>query len=227
MLALLALLFIHHTTGQEVIGWWRWTWGNGGTPPSGCNVGIAFSGEINVNSAISESKAVYNNLPGAKYIDLGGGDSSGRWSSSALNSIISAINNGSFSAYKGIAFDVEEGDSGLSSQFNTAFAAAKSHGYTVIVTVSNSAPYGFSDAATLMHDFFSNTNIDYLSPQLYESGEESQNNYATSAGIGWNQYAGAHAKTIPSIVQASYYNDAVNYFKGQGVTLYGFIQWKN
>jgi len=223
----LTIALLSQSNAQDVIGWWRWTWVNSHNAPANCNVGIAFSGEVDPKAAISESNAVKSSLPGAKWIDLGGGDSTGSWTSAHLTDINNAIVNGSFSGWAGIAFDVEEGQAGLGNQFNSTFQTAKKYGFKVIVTVSHSAPYGFSDAAQLMNIFFASSDIDYLSPQLYTSGNEKQNDYATSQGVAWSQYQKSKARVVPSIVTASYYNDAVNYFKNQGVTLDGFIQWAN
>jgi len=171
-----ALLFIASVTAQDVIGLYYWTWDNSNpTPPAGCNLGVAFGGYSNPGTALSDASSVHNKLPGTKYLDLGGGDSSGNWDSGTLNNIITYINNNSFSAYQGICFDVEQGNAGLSSQFESAFKAAKAKGFRVLVTISHSAPYGFSDASTLMKEFFNSTNIDYLSPQLYTSGNEAKN----------------------------------------------------
>jgi hypothetical protein len=189
-------------------------------------LGIAFSGEVSVSNALSESSSIYNKLPGAKYISLGGGDADGRFTASKVSAITNAINNGKFSGYSGIVYDIEEGDSGLASAFKDSFAAAKAKGLKVLVTISNSAPYGISDAGSLMRSFLSNSNIDYISPQLYESGEETSNVYATSGGVAWTEYANAKAIIIPSIVQSGLYSSAQNYFAGKGVTLGGYIQWK-
>ncbi len=93
------------------------------------------------------------------------------------------------------------------------------------VTVSHSAPYGISDGATLMQSFFENSNIDYLSPQLYTTGYETQNDYAISQGVQWKSYATVKAAIVPSIVEASMYADAQTYFANVGVTLKGFVQW--
>lgn len=144
-----------------------------------------------------------------------------------MNSIKSAIYAGSFDGYNGIVFDIEEGDAGLLNAFNSCFSAAKSHSLKVLVTVSHSAPYGISDAAFLMRAFFTNSQIDYISPQLYASGYESGNDYSTVAGVNWNEYANSKAPVIPSIVISNYYNDAENYFRGQGVETLGYVQWKN
>ena len=95
------------------------------------------------------------------------------------------------------------------------------------MTVSHSAPYGVSDAPALMQAFVQDANIDYLSPQLYTSGTEGQNDFGTSYGVAWSSYRGMKAKLAPSIVAASYYANARQFFAGQGLTTAGFIQWKN
>jgi len=94
------------------------------------------------------------------------------------------------------------------------------------VTISHSAPYGVSDAPDLMASFFPNANIDYMSPQLYTSGEEGQNDFAISHGVQWTQYKNCRAAIVPSIVRASYYDNAHNYFKNIGVNITGYVQWK-
>jgi hypothetical protein len=96
----------------------------------------------------------------------------------------------------------------------------------VLVTVSHSAPYGIGDAASLMRSFFSNPNIDYISPQLYTSGEEGGNDYGTVAGVQWWEYKQAKAAIVPSIVASYMYNDAQNYFSSQGVYTQGYVQWR-
>jgi len=129
-----------------------------------------------------------------------------------------------FSGYQGIAFDIEEGDSGLAGAFATAFSTCKSAGYQILVTTSHSVPYGISDGTSLMQSFFSNGNIDYLSPQLYTTGTESSNDY-TADGLTWSAYVGARPQFVPSIVTGSYYPSAQSYFAGQGITTAGFVQW--
>jgi len=225
LLTLLALVFISHCNAQ-VVGFYWWTWDSGSvSPPAGTNIGIAFSGWADPGKAVSDSSGVKGKLPGAKYISIGGGNDSGNWSSSVLSAVQNAINNGSFSGYQGICFDVEQGQSGLESGFESTFKLAKSHGFSVLVTISHSAPYGMSDAASVMNEFLSSSNVDYISPQLYSSGTEGQNDYSTSGGVQWSAYKSSKAKVVPSIVRASYYSSAQSYFAGQGVTLYGFVQW--
>jgi len=209
------------TSSASIAGFYWWSW-DSGTPsyPSGTNLGVAFTGYSDPASALSGSNLA---LPGLKYIALGGGNSAGDWTSSVLTSITNSINNNNFNAYHGIVFDVEQGDSGLSGQFETAFQAAHNHGLSVLVTISHSAPYGINDAASLMSDFLSSTNIDYISPQLYTTGTETTNDYSNTTS--WNQYASSRAQVVPSIVTANLYSDAYNHFQSYGVTLHGYIQW--
>lgn len=79
----------------------------------------------------------------------------------------------------------------------------------------------------MMKTFIRNEDIDYLSPQLYTSGKETENDFATSQGISWEDYAHSKAAIIPSIVQANMYHDAKNRFSRYGVNTSGFIQWAN
>ncbi|MBC3910940.1 LysM peptidoglycan-binding domain-containing protein [Undibacterium umbellatum] len=207
-------------------GLWYWTWSKNTQVPDNTNLGIAFSGWVSPQTAIDNSNAVHSQLPGLKYICLGGGNESGAWTESAVLSVTNAINSGSLSAYQGIAYDIEEGSSGLAAAFEASFTAAKAKGLKVLVTVSHSAPYGIEDAAALMRSFFASPVIDILSPQLYTTGEETSNQYATSGGVSWSEYADAKAIVAPSIVNASLYADAQEYFLAQGVSLGGFLQWQ-
>jgi len=175
---------------------------------------------------VSDSSSIKSGLPGSKYISLGGGNAAGRFTSAILGTINTAINNGTFSGYNGIVFDIEEGDSGLYSNFATAFQSAKNKGFKVLVTVSHSAPYGISDFSSLMDNVLKNTNVDYMSPQLYTSGSEGANDYSLTGTYNWTKYAATTQKIIPSIVRASFYSSAQTYFKSKfGITLAGFVQW--
>ena len=77
-----------------------------------------------------------------------------------------------------------------------------------------------------MNSFITDSNIDILSPQLYTTGEEPENDYTTSQGVTWESYKTAKAAIVPSLVSSTYYPDAQTYFAQQGVTLKGYIQWK-
>jgi len=224
LLPILCVLVFTTYCNASVIGLWYWTWSSG-VKESNTNLAVAFSGWVDADQALSDSAGTASTLTGSKYLAFGGGNSDGHWTSAHLSKIISYCSSHKFSAYVGLAFDIEEGDSGLASQFSKAFATCKSAGYKILVTVSHSAPYGFSDASSLMSSFISNKNIAYLSPQLYTSGTEGANDYTTAAGVTWSQYAKASAIVVPSIVSGPLYPSAQSYFAGQGVKTGGYVQW--
>jgi hypothetical protein len=66
---------------------------------------------------------------------------------------------------------------------------------------------------------------DFISPQLYETGTESSNDFSTNAGVPWKEYVNAKAAFVPSIVKASMYSNAQSTFANYGVTTKGYIQW--
>lgn len=209
------------------MGYWDWTWSQGECPQN-ANLSIAFSGWIDVEHVLESSKISQSNLVGTKYLSFGGGNDNGKFSADRLNKITNAIAAGQLEGYNGVAYDVECGDSGLADDFAISFQAAKSRGLKVLVTVSHSAPYGIHDADVLMSRFFADDNIDILSPQLYQTGEELTNDYDLTSGTTttWGDYATSKAAVILSIVDASFYYSALEYFEGQGVELDGYIQWK-
>lgn len=142
-----------------------------------------------------------------------------------LTSVNNAINSNAFAGYSGIVFDVEKGDAGLASAFATCFKSCHANGLDVFVTTSHSAPYGISDGADLMRSFFANSDIHFISPQLYTSGTETTNDFTPSQGVQFSEYTGTNATIIPSIVSANLYVDAQSQFASLGVTTQGFIQW--
>ena len=212
-------------------GLYMWSWSGSSTIiPLNTNLAVAFSGWADPSRALSDSISVYSNLVGLKFISIGGGNSNGYLTSQVLNQLNNLMTTDSFSAYDGICYDIEEGDSGLATAFSTSFAIAKSKGLKVLVTVSHSAPYGIGDKIQLMSSFFTNPNIDILSPQLYTSGYETTNDYSYS-GVPWSAYANAAAAIVPSLVSASMLADAQAFFfdrsrSGTSFAIQGYIQWK-
>jgi len=219
------VLLVAQSCMSQMLGVYYWTWSTGNVNVSDSNMGVAFSGYVNPEQAISDSARVAEKLKGEKWLDIGGGDSSGHWTSNWVQQVGSYCTNGKFSGYSGICFDIEEGDSGLAGDFSKTFQACKSAGFKVFITTSASAPYGVGDAATLMRSFFPNPNIDFLSPQIY-CGDPNKNCYTVNSGVTFNEYASAKAKIVPSIWHAGNYNDAYNVFKNQfGITLAGYVRW--
>jgi len=221
---IVVLSCFYSSAHAQVKGIWAWTWSSS-VNLANTNLDVAFSGEVDPDQAISASKSLSSKLKGSKYLSLGGGNAAGRWTSSLLSKITTYCTQSKFTGYAGLAFDIEEGDSGLSAAFLKAFSTCKGKGYKILVTVSHSTPYGISDGVSLMNSFFNNpSNIDYMSPQLYTSGNEGSNDY-TANGVAWSAYKKFSGKLVPSIVSANLYASAQSYFKGQGVTTAGFVQW--
>lgn len=214
------------TTPTDAVhkGYWDWNW-HPKPLPEGTNMGFIFSGRTNVNDVLSQADQIYDRVTTPKkFLCFGGGGQTGSFHQADLTAINTAIQSKKLSGYSGIAYDVEVGDKGLAGAFQESFATAKAAGLEVVVTVSHSCPFGIKDGVTLMHSFFEDENIDFLSPQLYTTGKEKQNDY-DAAGIKWTEFADAKAAVIPSIVTGAYYADAVDHFKQWGVELKGYIQW--
>jgi hypothetical protein len=143
----------------------------------------------------------------------------------ALTNLDKAIKSRQLTGWDGIAYDVEEGDSGLALAFADSFAIAKAHGLAVLVSVSHSQPYGVSDANALMISFFTDSNIDFISPKLYTTGQEIDNDYV-AIGTLWRDFTLAKAKIVPTVVLGSRdFPKAKTFFSQYGINLYGFIQW--
>jgi LysM repeat protein len=212
------------TTDAQHQGYWAWTYSQSAVPTN-ATMSLAFSGWADLPTALQDSEHRLGQLKGEKYLCVGGGNHNGAFTLDNLTALTKAIARGKCAGYHGIAYDVEEGDAGLASEFATSFATAKAKGFKVLVTVSHSAPYGMDDAASLMQCFFDDANIDFISPQLYTTGTESANDYSISHGVDWSSYAGAKAVVLPSVVNACLYDAAKGFFAGQGVQIQGFIQW--
>ena len=196
------------------------------TPPVDTNLAVCFSGWVTVSDVLNSCASVKSQLPGKKFLSFGGGNSNGRWNESVLTNIDFAIRNKQLVGWDGLVYSIHEGDTGLATVFATSFANAKANGLSVLVTVSHSQPNSISDAVLLMISFFSNSNIDYLSPQLFTTGKETGNDYEV-VGTSWNAFKSSKAKIIPSVVLGSRdYPTASAYFsQNHGIILSGFIQW--
>jgi len=224
LLSIFVLLLVQSSLSQ-MVGVYYWTWSTGYVNVSNTNMGVAFSGSVNPDEAISGSAGVAGKLKGERWLDIGGGDSDGHWTNGWVQKVGAYCTSGRFSGYSGICFDIEEGDSGLANAFAQTFQACKQSGFKILITTSASAPYGVGDAATLMRSFFPNPNIDYLSPQIY-CGDPWSNCYTVNSGVQWSEYAKARAKLVPSVWHASNYADALNVYRNQyGIQCAGYVRW--
>jgi hypothetical protein len=206
------------TTG--IIGYYDQTWAPHGAP-AGANLGVAFGGWASATTALSDAAGVFSSLVGAKYLDVGGGDTTGRWSLNSITELNSKLSTIKATGYAGVCYDIEEGDGRLAGALTNSFALAKSAGLKVLVTVSHSKPYLISDADTVMAGIASSASVDYLSPQLYTTGNEAANDF----GGTWTLFKTAKAAIVVSIAKPSLYSSAQTYFSQQGITLAGYISW--
>jgi hypothetical protein len=210
--------------GGTVIGYWDKTWAPSGAP-AGANLGVAFNGWADPASALSDSVAVKSSLVGTKYISVGGGNDNGAFSLARVQDLEAQIKAGAFDGWEGIALDVEEcHETGLGPAFQAVTAAAKARGLQTMVTVSHSQPYGCDDAEALMAAFFEDGNTDYMSPQLYTSGDEASPDF-TAVGTSWEQYGSSKAQLIPSIVDSTHYDAVSQHFNALGIEVQGYVQW--
>eukprot|EP01059_Diplonema_ambulator_P012390 TRINITY_DN226_c0_g1_i1.p1 TRINITY_DN226_c0_g1~~TRINITY_DN226_c0_g1_i1.p1 ORF type:complete len:702 (+),score=243.62 TRINITY_DN226_c0_g1_i1:102-2108(+) len=208
------------------IGYWAWTWGNGDKGPQNANLAISFSGWANLDNALDESRPV-DGQP--TLISIGGGNRHGKWTNDVLQSInVTFLSKVQAAGYTGVAFDVEECEGVIHpTMFTSTFARVKAAGLKVLVTISHSAPYGCLNKVELMHAFIADTNVDYLSPQLYTSGTEQHPDF-TAVHVPWTAYEKMppSMQFVPSIVVDSQYPEVVSYYANLSVPLTGFVQWE-
>jgi len=175
---------------------------------------------------------------GAQYLSLGGGRSEAAFTPEALSGLvegskdIEAIKDAGFA---GVCFDVEEAHGSakdLIAAFERSFIALKQAGLRVMVTTSHSAPYETDSDATrvaLVDSWVKSDNIDYISPQLYSDGQEAEPEYEAedpNRNVAYERYKGAKAKFVPSIASADQVDRVKLFFQQKGITVDGYVQWK-
>ena len=204
-----------------------WTWGTDFKTPAGTNLDIAFGGYADIALALNDAAATSTHLLSKKLLNVGGGNWAGHWTVALIQKLITYINNGSLSSYQGICFDIEEGDAGLSASFAQVFAAAKAKGLFVFVTISFSEPYGIPDGHSLMLSFFSSSNIDVISPQMYSCSSGTSCIIVTTQGgsTPWTLFQTSLAAVVPSIPTGANYAQLQSFFASKGVTTRGYVQW--
>ena len=221
-------------------GYYSWNWGVG-SAPAGANAGVAFTGLVDVTAAqegyTPGASWCCPALEGTKYLSLGGGNSAGMFTQKSLQGVIDDVDKINMSAYDGVIFDVEEvvgPSSTMIPLFGEAFAAMKKRGLLVGITTSHSAPYQTdepADAVAFVKAWVADPRVDLLSPQLYSSGGEAKPEFAptascAAAGCTWELYRGAKAKLVPSIVDATQYDEVAAWFAANlSVKTAGFFEW--
>ena len=207
------------------IGYYSFSWTGAGGPPPGTTIGIAFSGWSTVEKALQAGPPAGSLAGTAKYLSLGGGNKNGVLSVDMLNSFGSHTPSIRGAGFNGVCFDVEESSAAMIPAMQHAFAACKAAGLRVLVTTSHSAPVRGSSQGAIVASWVANTDIDILSPQLYTTGREHSPNFATSGGVPWSSWRGAHAVILPSLVDGSHYAATKAYFHNQGISTGGYLRW--
>jgi len=77
-----------------------------------------------------------------------------------------------------------------------------------------------------MLSILADKNVDFISPQLYSSGAEVENDYTENMGIYWTHYTATSAAFVPSLASGSLYSSAQTYFAGKNLSTKGYIQWQ-
>ena len=222
---------------------------------------IAFSGFVDptntntLQNPLTLANQQNNLLQGVnKYLTLGGGGYYGDPNSTITNDLLNNVyipflNVKKFSTtdgtpYTGIVFDIELIDTSVNkgtitintliTSFINTFQAAKNNGYTVIVTVGHD---GYGSVPALMPAFLSCQYIDYLAPQLYDSG--ACNNGICDSPVlqtntvwpntNWSAWVGAKPKIIPVVSWLPLFTQAQEFFSSlpQPIPLSGVIVWNN
>ena len=201
------------TPPDEIKGYYSWNWETRSYGPSGANVGVAFTGYVDVAKAVA--LYVFGTNPdlvpsylGKPYITIGGGNEYGNFTVDALTNITNSFDLIT-PDYSGIIFDVEiaNGASDLVVAFQETFKAAKAKDLQVGVTLPHTAPTVTDTpqiAIDLVTSWVQDENIDFISPQLYSVGNETLPNFGYTAqcnpDCSWDLYKGLTPKFVPSIV---------------------------
>ncbi len=171
--------------------------------PADTNVGVTFTGTFPGDRRADIDHPI-TNAP-LNFIGYGGGTRpDGTWSKQRLLDVAAKLTDVVDWKYDGVVIDAEESSEVITvAEWNTLFQAIKAKNLILVVTISHFRPYGMEpNANDLVSDWLTNPLIDYLSPQLYTSGMEAQNDWA-----GYNPaFKTSVPRMAPSIVQAYYYD---------------------
>ena len=212
-------------TPSNINGYYQWTWGgNGeGTPSGSWNIGILFGGEepiSSINNNILNSNKIKAPI---KYLDLGGGDTHNGWTLESITYVNDNLQNIKNYNWNGLCFDIEVCTPNVSfvAQFADCFSKCKAVGLDVLVTISGILPYacqsGTGQGNDLINAWINDSNIDYISPQLY--GADGQ----TLEKHNLTKFINAKAKLIPTIAYAKDW-DAI---QDLGMKPYGYLVWNH
>jgi hypothetical protein len=167
-------------TNNPTRGYYLLSWATGAAanaPDGDWDYGIWFGGETPINAINNNINLSSKITKGKKLLDLGGGLDTGIWSGQSdfdyINSRLADIKN---AGWDGLCFDVEVCANNINfiDMFSTCFAKCKQAGLIVYVTTSHTNPYscqtGSGQGIDLINSWINDSNVDFISPQLYSSG---------------------------------------------------------
>jgi hypothetical protein len=211
-------------TPSNISGYYNWTWSGAGSgnPTGDWNIGVLFGGEDPVTAITNNISNSYKITAPLKYLNLGGGGSDKNgWDLSSINYVNNNLQKIKANNWNGICFDIEICTPNVSfvDSFKQCFANCKLNGLNVLVTTSGVLPYsckiGSGQGNDLVNSWINDSNIDYISPQMYGADG------TTLELADLTQFINAKAKIIPTIPYAKDWDSIQNL----GMKPFGYIVW--
>ena len=227
VIIVVAKLFLRRTreffgNGQPIRGYYKWTWSSNQIPEGSWDIGILFGGESPRAAIDTNINSAYKITSGKKFLNLGGGLDSGIWNIGDFDYINQKLSEIKKAGWEGVCYDVEVCPPNVSfvDAFKNSFAKCKQEGLQVLVTMSHTNPYkcqtGAGQGMDMVKSWMSDSNIDYISPQLYSSGDDLEPSDLT-------MFKSIENKIIPSIPDVPDWNGLNT---KTGINNAGYIIWK-
>lgn len=202
-------------------GYYKWSWDSNPLLDGTWDIAILFGGEVPkqaIDININKANSVKGNK---KYLNLGGGMESGKWSIDDFDYINQKLGDIKKAGWDGLCFDVEVCTPNVSfvDAFQKCFENTKKNGLDVFVTMSHINPYscqtGAGQGADLVNSWIKDPNVDYISPQLYSYGDKLE-------AQDLSMFKSIEQKILPSIPFAEDWEDLNAKVK---INCGGYIVW--
>ncbi len=195
-----------------------------------CDIGIFFGTKTTdvpsvIDSIINDVKSLTE--PREKFLALGLAQTFGtvhlEWKKTDFPVINQKLATIKASGWTGICFNVNVCTNNVPfvEDFEKCFERCKSAGLKVLVTMNQTLPMkcqtGPGQGMDLVKSWIKNSDIDYISPQLFQTGSKEKVLVPSNLSI----FKKAKAKIIPSIPYATNWEQ----IKNLGVKLDGYIAW--
>jgi hypothetical protein len=206
---------------SPIKGYYKWTWDNNPLLDGTWDIAILFGGEVPKDAIDININKVGSIKGNKKYLNLGGGMESGKWSITDFDYINQKLPDIKKAGWDGLCFDIEVCTPNVSfvDAFKNCFQNCKKNGLDVFVTMSHINPYqcqtGAGQGTDLVNEWIKDPNVDYISPQLYSYGDKLEEQDLS-------MFKTIEQKILPSIPYAEDWeglNDAVKINCG------GYIVW--